>query len=407
MRRALQQTGWSLVTLSALGLTGRTFGQTATPPEKGPTQPAQAPGARVQTSERNEPALLEEFRIELAWLGDPLTFSYGLLAHCDGKTVELHGTIPDERVRQRAIQLARAQTRLPLVDALRTHPYHLARRTATETPQELERSALRLLVENCGPAARGFEVRADADGKVLVRGVVASYETKLTVSRTLHLLGGCTCVNNQLTVRSVERDGLTYAQVLDDATYLVAIAPAPRTETSPPAQPSDAAEYRRPQPAVRQVAAAPAPALPSSPSTVQPASPARVVPVALATPQPGASTTTPVVHQEPAAATLGKPYVTMGYVTFPDGDPAPPLAPAAPVPSGPTAAISCELLRQRVLSVCGMAARDVRVVAEGGDRLTVHITLMDSAAGERLSRQILAMPELGPFRVFLQVHSRQ
>ena len=125
---------------------------------------------------------------------------------------------------------------------------------------------------------------------------------------------------------------------------------------------------------------------------------ARVDPIPVQPPAPEASEGT-VSHTAANVPIVDQPYVTIGFVTFPNGDPAP--------MTGPTTAVSTVLLQHRVASVCGDRARDIRVVPESADRLVIHLTVTDAETGQRLSRLILDMPELGPFRVSLQVHSGQ
>src|SRR5262249_51259377 len=64
-------------------------------PEEGPDRPA------VVTPSPGQ-AELERMKVELAWLADPATFALPLEAHLkDGITLEVCGTVPDGRARER------------------------------------------------------------------------------------------------------------------------------------------------------------------------------------------------------------------------------------------------------------------------------------------------------------------
>jgi hypothetical protein len=68
-------------------------------------------------------------------------------------------------------------------------------------PNVLRQAAIALLHEEMGKHADAFAVSADAGGKVIVSGTVASAEERLEVSESLQKLARCNCVVNQLTVR--------------------------------------------------------------------------------------------------------------------------------------------------------------------------------------------------------------
>ena len=52
-----------------------------------------------------------KIQVELAWLGDPITFPYYLEAHIKGPNLEVHGYVPSKDVRAQAVKIGRASCR--------------------------------------------------------------------------------------------------------------------------------------------------------------------------------------------------------------------------------------------------------------------------------------------------------
>ena len=139
MRRVLRRAGWSLVATSGLGLGSLAMGQVpvahpdhsrgVSTPLAGPTRPGELTEARL---------FLEQIKIELAWLADPVTFPNGIAAYCSADGVELRGYVASEAVRRQALRIAREQTALPLWDELKVHA-PTARREPCTSPETLER----------------------------------------------------------------------------------------------------------------------------------------------------------------------------------------------------------------------------------------------------------------------------
>lgn len=202
MHRALRRVGWGVLAAAALGMTGPASAQ---PPAPGngypvvPVRPAGRPGPGA-----DGPGRSEAVQVELAWLGDPLTSAYQLVARPSAGALEVYGCVPSATVRQRALDVARANTTFPVVDRLQTNPDPTARPGGTP-PGALQEEAAAFLTAFFPEAASGFTVRAGADGRVTVSGTVASPEEKLAVSRRLRWLGGCTGVDNRLEVGPAAR----------------------------------------------------------------------------------------------------------------------------------------------------------------------------------------------------------
>src|SRR5713226_4480968 len=96
----------SMPLLAALALVSSASVQSAPPPA-----PIAEQGHRIS-----------EIRVELAWLGDPITFPCQLGASVQKGVVELRGYVPSTAVRERAVKLARQVCPLPVIDHLQIHP---------------------------------------------------------------------------------------------------------------------------------------------------------------------------------------------------------------------------------------------------------------------------------------------
>jgi len=154
-------------------------------------------GAAVLLSESQ--ARLEEGQLELAFLADPMLFSYGLGAHVQGVTVEVRGYVPTDAVRERVLTVARQQSALPVIDKLKLHPT-LAGHGAVDRPENILQAAQTLLAGAFPDQGPAMNLKCDAHGRITVAGSVGSFEDKVLVSRKLRQVPGCSCVLNQLSV---------------------------------------------------------------------------------------------------------------------------------------------------------------------------------------------------------------
>jgi osmotically-inducible protein OsmY len=137
-----------------------------------------------------------EMEIEVAWLADPITFSYFLEARVDGSTLSVRGFVPDKAVREHALKLAREHCSYTVTDALKEHPSLLVRPTK-ETPAHLQTAVTTVLREALPKQHQNIQVQCAADGTVILRGAVQSVEDRHAASVVLRRLYGCTRVDNQ------------------------------------------------------------------------------------------------------------------------------------------------------------------------------------------------------------------
>jgi hypothetical protein len=149
----------------------------------------------------------------------------------------------------------------------------------------------------------------------------------------------------------------------------------------------------------------------SAPVTVLPAATVgNAAPVFSSAPVPAPRT---VVHAEPSRppAVQVVDWKTNEPAMLPVGSP-PSLGvpkgvttaaePADPAPHVPARAVAAQV-KQRVQATGGPAARDVEVIARSDVNLLIRLKVADVTTGERLGPQILAIPELEPYHVDLEV----
>jgi hypothetical protein len=163
---------------------------------------------------------LEEMRIELALMADPATFACNLTARLNGKAMMVNGYVPNDAVREKAIQIARTGTHLIVADGLRIHPT-LAMRSAGVPKEQLEQGAMELLSEAFPEIAPALEIKVTITGQIKLTGSARSFEEKLNVSNRLRRLSGCTSVVNELKVTPLMKDGVSLSMVLADGSCFV------------------------------------------------------------------------------------------------------------------------------------------------------------------------------------------
>jgi hypothetical protein len=198
MRRALRRAGWALAAAGGIGITAPALGQSPAVRILGPAGHVVEGGAVVVAMTEGQ-ARLEEGQVELAFLADPMLFSYGVGAHVDGVTLEVRGYVPTQAVREQALRVAKEHSTLNIVDKLKIHPT-LATHGTVDRPENIQRAARALLEEAFLEHGKRMDVKCDARGHVTVSGPVGSQEEKLLVSRKLRQVAGCSCVHNQLNV---------------------------------------------------------------------------------------------------------------------------------------------------------------------------------------------------------------
>ena len=156
-------------------------------------------------------AHLDALRVELAWLADPLLFpqppSIKAVGKDDKFVVELRGVVSSNQHRQRALDLAGKFSDTPVKDKLLVLVGPSSRR-ATVPTQELQAKAERHLADKLIEFSQDLRIdEVFPDGVVKVGGRVLSYEDKVSVSRSLRRLTGCTAVENRCEVGSMMQDG--------------------------------------------------------------------------------------------------------------------------------------------------------------------------------------------------------
>jgi osmotically-inducible protein OsmY len=305
MRRALRRAAIALLAAGAPGLAGPAFAQT-----QPPAAPLTLPPADLAREGRGR---LEEMKVEMAWLADPATFPYPLVARTVDGHLELRGSVPNEAARQAAVKIARAHSHLATANLLQID-HSLAPSEKGIDSDAVRQGAVEIFNDTFGTSARGFEIRAESDGKVAVSGSVNSVEEKLAVSRRLRKVRGCTYASNYLQISPEMRDGrmvtridaagslVVSGQVLcldgtgQDSPTVHSVPVAP-----PPARPAVAAPRSTPVTAVMST--------PAVPVVVMPAPVTTVASVAAPVQPPTQPTTSirPVVVQVPATTTAMQP----------------------------------------------------------------------------------------------------
>jgi len=177
-------------------------------------------GQAITTPVLDSNTKLEEMKVELALMSDPATFGCNLSARLDGKAMLVNGYVPNDAVREKAIQIARTGTHLTVADGMKIHR-SLAMRIAGVPTEKLQKGAAELLSEGFPEIASGIEIKATITGQITLTGSSRSYEEKLNVSQRLRLLNGCMSVVNRLTVTPVMKNGQSLTMVTADGTCVV------------------------------------------------------------------------------------------------------------------------------------------------------------------------------------------
>ena len=177
-------------------------------------------GEAITTPVADSHTKLEEMKVELALMSDPATFCCNLSARLDGKAMLVTGYVPNDAIREKAIQIARTGTHLTIADGMKIHR-SLAMRSAGVPTEKLQQGALELLSEGFPEIASGIEIKTTITGQITVTGSARSFEEKLNVSQRLRRLNGCTSVVNQLTVTPVMKNGQSLTMVTADGICVV------------------------------------------------------------------------------------------------------------------------------------------------------------------------------------------
>lgn len=208
--------------------------------------PAQKGRYEMDAILSDEHQRLAEMKVELALLGDIATFPYDFAARAKGKTLELHGTVPNEMVRQRAMDLTRSITFLRGIDALTIQP-NLSVRSSLRTPSVLQQEGMELLHKEMGAPALKMALEARPNGVLVLTGRIDCVESKLEISRLFRHLPGCTALVNELTVEPILLDGQRMVRVTHNNMLLVPPS-ALGQEMQPTSAPGPSAVKEKPLP---------------------------------------------------------------------------------------------------------------------------------------------------------------
>ncbi len=192
MRRALTSAAKALVAAGALGLVSPVLAQSTQALVK--TSPA-APLVKPQAA-TTSPEATDEMQVELAWLESPLTFHLDLVAHVANHALEVSGSVPSQDVKETALNLARRRISLPISDLVTINPSSVS--PVSKVPVDVMTERVRQALADVSNQIIGLKIMARDDGQVIIRGVVKSLEGKLTVSRKLRKVDGCSAAANQL-----------------------------------------------------------------------------------------------------------------------------------------------------------------------------------------------------------------
>jgi hypothetical protein len=164
-----------------------------------PLPPLPGPGGALATSPKEEQrsSRLTEIRVELAWLADPLVCPYYPCVRVVGGTLEVGGLVPDASVRVRALQVARQNAPLPVVDRLKVYAGLLVPRVHVPAAK-LQAAALVTVQAEFPAIGPDLKVTCSPAGLLTVSGIIDSAEHKLQVSQRLRRLPGCAAVVNLL-----------------------------------------------------------------------------------------------------------------------------------------------------------------------------------------------------------------
>jgi hypothetical protein len=223
--RLAHKSGWALAAASSLGV-GLGLSPAASPIDPAPAALTAAAPTTSATTE--EEARLAEIKVELAWLTDPLTFPCDLAVRAVHGALEIGGDVPREATRVRAVALAREHGKMPVIDKIAVIP------SSTVPPVKVNYDQLNVSVAKAlgkimvkHPAEDNqFNLAIDSGGQVTVSGTALSCEEKLSISRKLSSLSGCTSVMNQFAIKALVRDGKTFTPITTDGRLVIAGEPS-------------------------------------------------------------------------------------------------------------------------------------------------------------------------------------
>lgn len=140
--------------------------------------------------------------IEVAWLQDAMTYGLRLRANAkpEEKAIVLSGFIPTDRLRERALTLARQVTgTMTLHDQMVMMPHMVLSQEAASDPEQV--FLIQVELEKVLPGiSKTLQVSLSPKGIALVSGRVDEFEDRRKIIRALQAIPGCTAVKYDLKV---------------------------------------------------------------------------------------------------------------------------------------------------------------------------------------------------------------
>jgi hypothetical protein len=398
LNRIARGLGWTAAVAGTLGLAL---------PAAAQTPPRGYRSARVATSRAPEqgaswnaavdPATLHlvQTKVQMAWQADPATFGCTLGLTAGPQGIQVSGFVPNEGVRQRAMQLAIQHSGLPVVDGLKVHAGLPVRCPGPVSGEELRREATEALRAAFGDRAAKWQVSAGTDGRVTVSGPCASPDEQLQVVRSLSRAGHCACVTSQLTLGE-----LPTAMALADRfpipePRMTIPEPTPARQTvvawnaEPPAPP--VAPPRIQEPPVESVPTQTEPVVPPAPPEPRttPASLAEApkMPAVEALPTVAAKTDGATTAPAEAKRAEGEVFETTGEIQWD----MPADAKSAPASAETTR------IQDAIKARCGADLREVRVEFLRDRRMHITLRVAPGADRGRVETQVRQIPEVAGY----------
>jgi hypothetical protein len=400
---------WGVAAALALAGTGAAQMFSWPPPAK-PTKPARARDAADTAQSAATRARLSEIKIALAWLSDPATFACPLEVHSQRHCmIVIAGTVPSPQLHAQALEMARLNCKLSMIDALTVAPLTTPK-PPTGSAVKINVEATNALMEPTFQAIRDLEVQTHPEGKIVVMGTIGSFEDKLRASVRLQQIVGCTAVDNRLEVRPIVVSGQLLQAVTADG-QLLTLADAPPVRPPSTAHLPSPPMTHKPAPSRLTVAAPPAattavrpritvlPVSASTPTANDPAITHAVfkTPGIVVRPIRTAPTIVPVAGAQLPATTPLRARVT-GVV---------PIRPPAPSAHAPAATFDanalCDWYRRRIAPECGLEASCVDVHFPTNTDVAVKLHLADRSTAGPACAKVSRIPELAPYRVKISV----
>lgn len=155
--------------------------------------------ARSQVIQGEDLNRILEIEVMIAWLGEPALCPYYPCARVEGKRIRVGGYLPNEALKNQALEIARAKSGLPVIDQITVLSEIII--TPTQVADKQFLANVRTVLQTEFPVDYpSWRLSLLRDGVVGVEGSINSHENKLHVSERLRCVPGCVCVVNLLRV---------------------------------------------------------------------------------------------------------------------------------------------------------------------------------------------------------------